>query len=86
MKHIHMKSVNRIPVILKKHFLHITPLHSAAQEVGEVWPGQNFLGAQSTKFQNYSIFEEFGRKKHGFSQIVLWEMNNWIWQVAEIQG
>ena len=26
MKHIHMKSVNRIPVIFEKHFLHITPL------------------------------------------------------------
>ena len=45
----------------------ILTLHSAAQEVGEVWTGRYFLGAQSTKFQNYSIFEEFWQKKHGFS-------------------
>ena len=32
-------------------------VHSAAQEVGEVWAGRYFLGAQSTKFQNYSIQE-----------------------------
>ena len=61
-------------------------MHSAAQEVGEVWTGRYFWGAQSTKFQNYSIFEEFWRKKYGFSQLMLWEMDNWIWQVAEIQG
>ena len=58
-------------VIEEESMLQVFSKHSAAQEVGEVWTGRYFWGAQSTKFQNYSIFEEFWRKKHGFSQLML---------------
>ena len=38
-------------------------LHSAAQEVGEVWAGQNFLGTLSTIGQKYGILEELCQKR-----------------------
>ena len=59
----------------------VQPKRWARYGLADIFGGPKVLDSKIIVY-----LRNFGEKIIALAKIMLWEMNNWIWQVAEIQG